>query len=199
MLRPEVRQDDRGQPLVPTNRELVEHLLGFDAVLVAGEAKSHCVAWTVEDLLAEIRVRDPALARKVVLLDDCTSPVVVPGVVDFTDAADAAYARFAAAGMRRVKSTDDRRARRLIRVSRAIAVGDRVEQDAGAVRADAVEVEARERAQLLGVVDDPGGDLEPRLACALATARRRAWPFSGITTSQPPRARPASSSSVLAR
>ena len=105
-LRPEVSQDDRGQPLVPTNRELVEHLLGFDVILVAGEAKSHCVAWTVEDLLAEIRVRDPALARKVVLLDDCTSPVVVPGVVDFTDEAEAAFARFAAAGMRRMNSTE---------------------------------------------------------------------------------------------
>ena len=99
-------RDDRGQPLVPENRELVEHLLGFDEILVAGEARSHCVAWTVEDLLAEIRARDAALARKVILLDDCASPVVVPGVVDFTDDAEAAYARFAAAGMRRVKSTD---------------------------------------------------------------------------------------------
>ena len=71
-------------------------------MIVAGEAKSHCVAWTVEDLLAEIRARDPRLAERIVLLDDCTSPVVVPGVVDFTDAAEAAYARFAAAGMRRV-------------------------------------------------------------------------------------------------
>ena len=41
-----------------------------------------------------------------VLLDDCTSPVVVPGVVDFTDAAEEAYARFAAAGVRRALSTD---------------------------------------------------------------------------------------------
>ena len=70
-------------------------------MIVAGEAQSHCVAWTVEDLLSEIRARDPRLAEKIVLLDDCTSPVVVPGVVDFTDAAEAAYARFAAAGMRR--------------------------------------------------------------------------------------------------
>jgi nicotinamidase-related amidase len=105
-LRPEVGLDDLGQPLVPENRELVEHLLGFDEILVAGEAKSHCVAWTVADLLAEIRARDAALARKVVLLDDCSSAVVVPGVVDFTDDAEAAYARFAAAGMRRVRSTD---------------------------------------------------------------------------------------------
>jgi len=38
-------------------------------------------------------------------LEDCTSPVVVPGVVDFTDSAEAAYQRFANAGMHRVLST----------------------------------------------------------------------------------------------
>jgi len=104
-LRPEVAVDDRGQPLVPDSRALVDHLLGFDEILVAGEAKSHCVAWTVADLLAEIRVRDASLARRVVLLDDCASAVVVPGVLDFTGDAEAAYARFAAAGMRRAVST----------------------------------------------------------------------------------------------
>jgi nicotinamidase-related amidase len=106
VLRPEVAEDASGAPIASANRALVEHLLSFDTVIVAGEAKSHCVAWTVEDLLQEIRVRDARLARRVVLLDDCSSPVVVPGVVDFTDAAEAAYARFAAAGMRRVLSTD---------------------------------------------------------------------------------------------
>jgi nicotinamidase-related amidase len=60
----------------------------------------------VADLLAEIWLRDASLARKVTLLDDCASPVVVPGVLDFTDDAEAAYARFAAAGMRRLKSTE---------------------------------------------------------------------------------------------
>ena len=49
---------------------------------------------------------DPALARKVYLLEDCTSPVVVPGVVDYTDAADAAFARFAQAGMHLVRATE---------------------------------------------------------------------------------------------
>jgi len=106
VLGPEVSRDASGRPLAPKNRELVEHLLGFDEILVAGEARSHCVAWTVDDLLREIQARDPALARKVVLLDDCASPVVVPGVVDFTDAAEAAYARFAEAGMRRVRSSE---------------------------------------------------------------------------------------------
>ena len=72
---------------------------------MAGQAKSHCVAWTVEDLLEEFHARDPRRAERVYLLDDCTSPVVVPGVADFSAPAEAAYARFAAAGVHRVLST----------------------------------------------------------------------------------------------
>ena len=93
------------------NPALVDHLLSFDAVVVAGQARSHCVAWTVEDLLGEIRRRDASLAERITLLDDCSSPVVVPGVADFTDAAEEAYTRFADAGMRRVRSTDPQDAR----------------------------------------------------------------------------------------
>lgn len=106
VLRPEVTEDAAGDAIAAPNRALVEHLLSFDSVIVAGEAKSHCVAWTVEDLLSEIRARDARLAARVTLLDDCATAVVVPGVVDFTDAAEDAYARFAAAGMRRALSTD---------------------------------------------------------------------------------------------
>ena len=106
VLRPEVMEDGSGVAVDSANRALVERLLSFDTVIVAGEAQSHCVEWTVEDLLAEIRARDAGLARKIVLLDDCTSPVVVPGVADFTDAAEQAFSRFAAAGMRRARSTD---------------------------------------------------------------------------------------------
>jgi nicotinamidase-related amidase len=84
------------------NLALVEHLRSFDAVLVAGQAKSHCVAWTVEDLLRFT----PDLVPRLYLLEDCTSPVVVPGAVDFTEQADAAFARFAAAGAHVVRSTE---------------------------------------------------------------------------------------------
>jgi len=101
-----VGEDAAGAPIEPANQALVEHLLSFDRVLVAGEAKSHCVAWTVEDLLAEARARDPRLASRIVLLEDCASPVVVPGVADFTEQAGAAYERFVAAGARRALSTD---------------------------------------------------------------------------------------------
>jgi nicotinamidase-related amidase len=106
VLRPEVLQDDRGQPIAQKNSRLLEKLWTFDAVIIAGQAKSHCVAWTVDDLLAEIQTQDPKLAQKVYLLEDCCSPVVVPGVVDYTDQANAAFQRFADAGMHVVKSTE---------------------------------------------------------------------------------------------
>ncbi len=78
----------------------------FDAVIIAGQAKSHCVAWTIDDLLNEIHASDPALARNIYLLEDCTSPVVIPGIVDYTDDADRAFQRFANVGMHIVRSTD---------------------------------------------------------------------------------------------
>ena len=106
VLRPEVMEGVEGGVLAQKNTSLIQTLLEFDAVIVAGQAKSHCVAWTIADLLTEIQVFDPALASKVYLLEDCTSPVVVPGVIDFTEQANAAYERFAAAGMHLVKSTD---------------------------------------------------------------------------------------------
>lgn len=80
------------------NTRFLQKLLAFDALIIAGQAKSHCLAWTVDDLLSEILRHDPALAKKVYLLEDCTSPVVIPGVVDFTAQADQAFDRFAAAG-----------------------------------------------------------------------------------------------------
>jgi nicotinamidase-related amidase len=105
VLSPEVTTDHRQRAIAQKNTAFLKLLLEFDAVIIAGQAKSHCVAWTVEDLLSDIQQTDPALARKVYLLDDCSSPVVVQDVVDFTDAAEAAYARFAEAGMHRVRST----------------------------------------------------------------------------------------------
>ena len=106
VLGPEVDTDLEGEPLGRRNQELIERLLRFDAVVIAGQAKSHCVAWTIADLLDDPTVRDRGLAEKVYLLEDCTSAVVVPGAVDYTDEADAAFARFAAAGAKIVRSTD---------------------------------------------------------------------------------------------
>jgi nicotinamidase-related amidase len=106
VLGPEVLEGPDGRAIAQKNVELVERLLQFDAVIIAGQAKSHCVAWTIDDLLTDIRVRDTKLAEKVYLLEDCSSPVVVPGVIDYTDEATAAFERFAQAGMHVVRSTD---------------------------------------------------------------------------------------------
>jgi nicotinamidase-related amidase len=106
VFRPEVADDPNGRSIARENTKLLEQLIGCDALVIAGQAKSHCVAWTVDDLLEEIRAADPALARKIYLLEDCTSPVVIPGGPDFTEAAESAFSRFADAGMHRVRSTD---------------------------------------------------------------------------------------------
>ena len=100
VLGPEVPVD--GDSASGRNVALVEYLARFDAILVAGQAKSHCVAWTVDDLLADV----PELAPRLYLLEDCTSPVVVAGVVDYSDDAHDAFARFAEAGAHVVRSTD---------------------------------------------------------------------------------------------
>ena len=103
-LGPEVTAGADGEPLGARDDELLAELQSFDAIVVAGQAKSHCVAWTVGDLLEA--AEDRALASRVYLLEDCTSPVVVPGVVDYSGAADEAFRRFADAGAHVVRSTD---------------------------------------------------------------------------------------------
>jgi len=106
VIGPEVLTGPMGEVLGTHDQRFIQQLHEFDRLIIAGQAKSHCVAWTVSDLLDDIMLADPQLAKKVYLLEDCTSPVVVPGVVDHTEAADAAYDWFAKAGMHVVKSTD---------------------------------------------------------------------------------------------
>ncbi|MGL5080351.1 MAG: isochorismatase [Microcoleaceae cyanobacterium] len=104
VLKPEVLTGFDGRAIGKKNMSLVQKLLTFDRVLIAGQAKSHCVAWTIADLLEEIQSLDPNLAQKVYLLEDCTSPVVVPGVIDYAVQADEAFERFESAGMHRVST-----------------------------------------------------------------------------------------------
>ena len=104
-LGPEVVEGPDGQRIAEKNTRFVRKLVEFDAVVIAGQAKSHCVAWTIDDLLEDLYEYDERLVEKVYLLEDCSSPVVVPGVIDYTEEADAAYERFAAAGMHIVRSS----------------------------------------------------------------------------------------------
>lgn len=106
VLRPEVLEGPTGEEIAKKNLGFIRELLNFDAVIIAGQAKSHCMAWTINDLLNEILVSDRKLAEKVYLLEDCTSPVVIPGVIDYTEQANTAFQKFSEAGMHIVRSSD---------------------------------------------------------------------------------------------
>lgn len=104
VLRPEVIDDPLGKPIGKKNDKFIRMLETFDVVAFAGQAKSHCVSWTISDLLEDIRQHNPRLGQKVYLLEDCMSPVVIPGLVDYTDQTQEIFEGFAQAGMHLVRS-----------------------------------------------------------------------------------------------
>lgn len=110
VLRPEVLAAHDGSRLAGDNDELLDRLLAADRVIIAGQASSHCVKSTIDDLGAAIAARDPARANRVYILRDCMSAVAVPDgeggfAADFTGQAEEALARYAEAGMHLVDST----------------------------------------------------------------------------------------------
>lgn len=111
VLRPEVLMRWDSLPLTQKNTRFLKTLLREDTVVIAGQADSHCVKSSIDDLLNEIVATDPDLAKKVYIMTDCMSSVVVPDgkggiAADFTPQAEDAHKRFADAGMNIVKSTD---------------------------------------------------------------------------------------------
>lgn len=110
VLGPEVKELFNGTP-VPRNSGFIQKLLSYDYLVIVGEALSHCVAWTIDDLLGDILARDPALAQKVYIVEDCMTPIVVKGsdgaiIYDYTPDAMKALGKFSDAGMHVVRSTD---------------------------------------------------------------------------------------------
>ncbi len=105
IIQPEVLVTWNQSPIDQKNAAFLNKLLQFDVVVIAGQAKSHCVAWTIDHLLNEILAQDPKLADKVYLLEDGTSPVVIPGVHDFTEEAEEAFEKFRHANMHIVHTT----------------------------------------------------------------------------------------------
>ena len=112
VLAPEVLVRHDARPLAQRNTAFIKTLLEYDAVIIAGQAASHCVRSSIADLLDSIRAQDERLVKKVYLLEDCMSSVAVPDparpghfLADFTPQAEAALRGFAAAGMHVVRST----------------------------------------------------------------------------------------------
>ena len=73
VIGPEVLTGPMDEMLGTHDQRFIQQLQEFDRLIIAGQAKSHCVAWTVYDLLDDIMLADPQLAKKVYLLEDCTS------------------------------------------------------------------------------------------------------------------------------
>ena len=84
-----------GSPETQINEELIRKLQLFDDILMSGEAKSHCVANTIKQML-DIN----GIAPKLVILEDCMSDV--PG---FETIALPIYERARTAGARFTLST----------------------------------------------------------------------------------------------
>ena len=110
VLSPEVKNIGTGTNQLVVgqfNTKFFKTLMDNDRVYIAGEASSHCVKSTIEDLLLNIKNTDPTLVQKVYILEDCMSPVpAIPNIVDFPAIAKAALDSFKQAGMNIVKSTD---------------------------------------------------------------------------------------------
>jgi nicotinamidase-related amidase len=111
VLAPEVREL-RGRTLGAFNTSLFDALLAHDRVYVFGQAKSHCVLATLEDLRAECERRERSLLGRIHILEDAMSPVPpppldpLPEALDFPKVAERAIERFRAAGMHVVRTND---------------------------------------------------------------------------------------------
>ena len=102
IIQPEVQVPNH--PMGGKNKAFLDTLAEADIVIVAGEAESHCVLETVEDLVEDFRIKPDAL-QKIYFLRDCTSPVLHPDV-DFHAIAMKRFAEFAKQGVNFIDSTD---------------------------------------------------------------------------------------------
>jgi nicotinamidase-related amidase len=101
-----------GKAVGSFNAPFFRMLMEFDRVYVFGQAKSHCVLSTLQDLRTHIEQTDKSLLEKVWILEDAMSPVPPPPIdplppaLDFPKIADRAIDEFRRAGMRVVRTTD---------------------------------------------------------------------------------------------
>ncbi len=90
-------------PMGGKNKVFLDTLAEADMVIVAGEAESHCVLESVEDIVEDFGGQPDQLA-KIFFLKDCTSPVVHPDI-DFHAIALRRFAEFERQGVNLVEST----------------------------------------------------------------------------------------------
>ncbi len=111
VLSPEVTELG-GQSVGAFNAPFFKMLMEYDRVYVFGQAKSHCVLSTLNDIQAYLMKTDPKLAEKIWILEDAMSPVQPPPLnplpdhLNFPAIAEKAIAEWRKAGMKVVRTTD---------------------------------------------------------------------------------------------
>ena len=93
---------DPRDPTTNLNVNFITRHESADNVLVAGEASSHCVLYTVQDMVDEF---GDANIAKLIMLTDAMSPVQAPGI-DFPQIAKDFQESMKARGLRTATTTD---------------------------------------------------------------------------------------------
>jgi nicotinamidase-related amidase len=101
ILKPEIEVSQEPQGTLST--DFIEALADYDYLVIAGEAASHCVLETAEDLVNVFRDRPDQLER-IHILKDCTSPVIHPDV-DFRAIVEEHFAQYEKLGLRFIDSS----------------------------------------------------------------------------------------------
>jgi nicotinamidase-related amidase len=96
---------DPEDPNTQVNTGFIQTLEDADVILLAGEALSHCLLSTIEDIVAAFS--DPAHVSKLVLLEDATSAIPdPPGTTLFSDKVAKFLQEMQAKGMR-ISTTEE--------------------------------------------------------------------------------------------
>lgn len=75
------------------NQDILNAVERHDKIFLAGEAASHCLLETGRQILENFENR-PDITKRITILRDCTSPVVIPGGPDFAKMAEDAFREF---------------------------------------------------------------------------------------------------------
>lgn len=99
---------DPNDPSTQLNTRLINTLEDADIILLGGEARGHCLATTVRDIVAKFDADGNSdYVKKMVLLTDATSDVAdPPGTTLFTDIGEAFVADMVAKGMQLSTTTE---------------------------------------------------------------------------------------------
>jgi nicotinamidase/pyrazinamidase len=100
LLEPEVKVEE--DPRGTLNEDFLRRLLSYDAIYIAGQAKSHCVLETVSSIMDRYGGQREVVSKFHVLMD-CTSSVQHPEI-DFEGLAQKAYLAFARQGLNLIDS-----------------------------------------------------------------------------------------------